>query len=365
MISPPPLATMQVSLPYVHEYRDRHGRLRRYFRRGRRPRIALPGEPGSADFVAAYNAALAGFVVRPPIGVERSQPGTVAAAIAAYYTDQRFLVLAPSSRQMRRAILERFRESHGDKRIGTLHQARIVRMLGTMRPFAARNWLKTLRGLLQFAVAIGLRPDDPSAGIELAKAREGHRHTWSEEEIARFERCHPVGSRPRLAMALLLYTGQRRADVVRMGPQHVAGGLLAVRQQKTRTMLQIPLHPSLAAILVASATGNLAFLVTAAGAPFTAAGFGNAMRQWCDEAGLPECTAHGLRRGQCRRLAEAGCTAPQIAAISGHKSLREVQRYIEDANQVTLARAAIGRLVAAERKQNKNRRVANLPDQSG
>jgi integrase len=142
-------------------------------------------------------------------------------------------------------------------------------------------------------------------------------------------------------MALLLYTGQRRSDVVRMGPQHISGGILSVRQQKTGTALAIPVHPALAEIIAASNCGNPAFLVTAHGAPFSTAGFGNLFREWCDEAELPGCSAHGLRKAACRRLAELGCTAPEIAAISGHKSLREVQRYIEEADQARLARAAM------------------------
>lgn len=330
-------------LPYINEYRDRHGRLRRYFRKRGRPQIPLPGKPGTPEFQLAYNAALASLAVRE-IGKERSAPGTVGGAVAAYYQHTRFLALAPSTQKMRRAILERFRNEHGEKRLALMERSHVARILGAKKPFAARNWLKTLRGLMEFAVELGLRRDDPTAGIEPAKAREGRIHTWTEEEIAAFEQRHPIGSRERLAMALLLYTGQRRSDVVRMGPQHIRDGWISVRQQKTGRTLEIPVHPRLAEILAASSIGNLAFLVTAAGAPFTAAGFGNKMREWCEEAGLPQCSAHGLRKALCRRLAELGCTAPQIAAISGHTSLREVQRYIEEANQMVLAEAAILRM---------------------
>src|SRR5262249_54036778 len=93
---------------------------------------------------------------------------------------------------------------------------------------------------------------------------------------------------------------------------------------------------------------NLAFLVTEFDKPFTAAGFGNKMREWCDEAELPQCSSHGLRKAICRRLAEAGCTGPQIAAISGHKSLVEVQRYIEQANRAKMAEQAIGKMIPQE-----------------
>jgi integrase len=340
-------------IKYVDHFRDRHGRMRYYFRRHGQPRVPLPGQPGSPEFMESYNAALASLQVRP-IGENRSALGSVSAAIGGYYCHNSFLTLGEGTRKMRRAILERFRNQHGEKRLGLIRRKDIIVLLGRQKPFAAHNMLKTLRGLMRFAVEVGLREDDPTDGIERAKAKAGRIHTWDETEIAQFEAKHPIGSRARLAMALMLYTGQRRSDIVHLGPQHIRDGVLVIRQQKTGMaktdeLLQIPVHPELARIIAASGCGNLTFLVTAAGAPFTAAGFGNLFRDWCGEAGLPQCSPHGLRKAQCRRLAEAGCSAPQIAAISGHKSLGEVQRYIEAANQGKLAHAAILQLHGSAR----------------
>jgi integrase len=149
-----------------------------------------------------------------------------------------------------------------------------------------------------------------------------------------------VGSRARLALALLLYTGQRRSDVVRMGRQHVRDGLLHVRQQKTAVELVIPVHSDLAE-LVAGATDRLTFLVNDWGRPFTVGSFSNWFRAQCDMANLRHCSAHGLRKAAARRLAEAGCTEHEIAAITGHASLREVARYTRAADQRRLADAAM------------------------
>jgi integrase len=147
---------------------------------------------------------------------------------------------------------------------------------------------------------------------------------------------------PRLALALLLYTAQRRSDVVVMGRQHVRDGVLIVRQGKTGRLVEIPIHSTLAEILAGTPSEHLTFLTTGAGKPFSAAGFGNLFREWCDEAALPQhCSAHGLRKAACRRLAEAGCTEHQIAAISGHLSLSEIQRYTRAASRAKMARAAI------------------------
>src|SRR5262249_3461586 len=149
--------------------------------------------------------------------------------------------------------------------------------------------------------------------------------------------------KPRLTLELLLHTAQRRADVIRSGPQHVRDGVLSVRQQKTGKTLSIPISSALAAALDATPPHHLTFLVTADGKPFEAAAFTKWFRRCCDAAGLSGYSAHGLRKAACRRLAEAGCSANEIAAISGHSSLREVERYTRAADQARMARNAVAR----------------------
>ena len=214
-------------------------------------------------------------------------------------------------------------------------------------PAAANHWLRLLKMLMQLAVEDKWRPDNPTTGIKRVKNKTDGFHTWSEEEIEQFEARHPVGSKARLALALLLHTAQRRSDVVKMGRQHVRGNSVKVRQQKTGTMLTIPLHAELAEIIAATPSEHLTFLTTSFGKPFTAPGFGNWFRDQCNAAGLPrQCAAHGLRKAACRRLAEAGCSANVIASISGHTTLTEVARYTKAADQERMARdgmAAIAR----------------------
>jgi integrase len=178
-------------------------------------------------------------------------------------------------------------------------------------------------------------------------------HSWTDAEIAQFEKHHPVGSRPRLALALLLFTGQRRSDVVSMGRQHIrdavidgkATQLLHVKQQKTGAELDIPVLAPLAAIIAETPT-DMTFLTTQFGKPFTAAGFGNWFREQCNAARLPHCSAHGLRKAAARRMAEWGFTAHEIAAWTGHLSLREVVRYTKGADQKRLAVAAMSKVKA-------------------
>jgi integrase len=133
-----------------------------------------------------------------------------------------------------------------------------------------------------------------------------------------------------------------------MGPQHIRNGMLRVRQQKTKAALSIPVHPDLQAVLNAAPAGHLTFLTTPGGKPYSARGFTQWFARMCAAAGLPpRCTFHGLRKAACRRLAEAGCTASEIAAISGHRTLKEIARYTSAADQERLARNAMARNINA------------------
>lgn len=332
-----------IRLPYVQAFVDRKtGAVFRYFRRPGCERVRLPGMPGSAEFMAAYQAAL--DAPANEIGGKRTKAGSVNAAIVEYYKSLAFCSLAAGTQRMRRSILERFRAEHGDKPIAPLPAKFIALTLSKMQPFAARNWLKAIRHLIQFAISQGMREDDPTQGIKLPKVKSDGIHTWSEDEIAQFQAAHPVGTKARLALALLLYTAQRRSDVVRMGRQHVRDGVIEVRQEKTGAVLVIPVHAELAAVIEATPSQHLTFLTTRSGRPFAPSDFSEQFRAWCDAAGLPkECSAHGLRKAACRRLAEAGCSANEIAAISGHASLKEVERYTRAADQARMARNAMAR----------------------
>ena len=118
-------------------------------------------------------------------------------------------------------------------------------------------------------------------------------------------------------------------------------GKIKVRQIKTSTALLIPVHPALRTVLATTPRDNFTFLVTSYGKPFSVAGFGNWFRDRCDEASLPQCSAHGLRKAAARRLAEAGCTNQQIKAITGHRTDQEVSRYTAAADQERLAEQAM------------------------
>jgi integrase/recombinase XerD len=159
---------------------------------------------------------------------------------------------------------------------------------------------------------------------------------------------HPIGTKARLAMVLLLYTACRREDVVRLGPQNIRGDRVRFVQAKNEhrnpVAIDMPVHPDLAAAIENTRSGHLNFLVTAFGKPFTPAGFGNWFRDRCNEAGLSHCSAHGLRKAAAARLAERGATPHEIMAVTGHRSLDEIERYTREAARAGLADAAIAKL---------------------
>jgi integrase len=316
---------------------------------GRKPgcaRVKLPGLPGSAEFMDAYQAALDSS---PPsdIGARRNSPGTAAALVALYASSSRFKhEIADETRRTVWVILQRFRNEHGSKRVALLRRQHVLAMLEGRRPFARRNWLRALRGLMQFALSINWISADPTENIKvkLPRASEGLR-AWGEEQIAAFRSRHALGTRQRLALELLLNTAQRRGDAIRMGPQHVRDGKLRVRQQKTGVSLVLDMVPELREAIDAMPSGerHLTYIVTPAGKPYSPGAFSRWFREACGAAGLHGFTAHGLRKAAMRRMAEAGCTVHEIVAWSGHKTLAQVAHYTRSVEQERLAEEAMAK----------------------
>jgi hypothetical protein len=173
-----------VELWRVNSFRDRHGRMRHYFRPPGRKPIPLPGLPGSDEFMEAYRAALKECGDAAPLNLaSRTIAGTLNAAIVGYYSSQDFKVeLAKSTQGMRRAILEKWRLEDGEKRFAAIRSHHLVNMLAPMKPNAQKNWIKTLRGLMKFGKAANLRSDDPTQDVKVVKAGKSMGHmTWLDE----------------------------------------------------------------------------------------------------------------------------------------------------------------------------------------
>ncbi len=337
-----------LNLRYVQRFEDRHGKVRHYFRRPGAKRVSLPGQPDSPEFLAAYQAAIGSEVVPQAraIGVDRVKPGTMAALIVSYYSSPKFRTLKAITQRTYRNILERFRMEHGHKSVAGLRRDHVEALLADHTAGTAINLRKVLKLITAHAVEIGMRADDPLAVMQKAvRATTGHR-TWEEPHIAAYEARWPMGSRERLALDLLLYVGCRRADLVRLGRQMIRGDVLTYTpgKDRTQTALHIPVHPRLRASLDAAPKDQLTLLQTQYGAPFSPAGFTNWFVESAKAAGLKGLTPHGLRKACCRRLAEAGCSANEIMAITGHKNVSEVTTYTKAADQKKLAQNAMKRV---------------------
>jgi len=311
----------RLKLPrYVHGFIDRHGRPRFYFRRPGFERRPLRGLPYSTEFMSDYERALAGQPLL--IGTNKARPGTMRALALSYFASPAFRTLRLSTQRAYRGTIERLCKDHGDKRAADLRRDHVVKLMAARveQPGAANGLRIALRVMMRHAMEIGLRADDPTREVRAIRIRTGGHHSWTDDEIAQFERYHPVGSRARLALALLLYTGQRRGDVIRMGAQHIRNGAIHVKQENTGIELIIPVHPTLAGIIAAAPRDHLTFVTTRLGKPFHGSAFSRWFGEQCDKAGLSHCSAHGLRKAAARRLAEAGCTAHEIGAITGTRA---------------------------------------------
>lgn len=336
---------------HVHGYVTQHGKRVWYYRPpgGKKVRIFVDDDvlPWSPSFLAALEAAQAEG--KPTeFGAGRTVPGTVNASIVSYYQSSAFKALAKSTQDSRRAILESFREDHGDKRVALMHSAALQIIFSSKTPAAQRNWMKALRGWVDHCLTLGMVKNNQLAAVKLAKLKKtGGFHTWADDEIERYRKRHPAGTKARLALEIMLQTGHARVDITRMGDQHVKGGKLSMRRQKTGTQFDIPILPELSAELKlherTEGVVQLAWLTTEQGNPFTAAGFGNWFADRCREAGVPG-RAHGLRKASATRHALNGATAFELMAWHGWKTIQEAQRYVEEANRIRLAESAAAKM---------------------
>lgn len=339
---------------HVSQFTDNRGKERFRFRRTGQKTHYFKAPLGSTAFQTEYQACL-DRAPPPKIEQRRVVPGTLDDLIARFYGSTAFNRTKPITRQKRRSILEGFREMVGKdgKRIGDrsvagvefFHLDKIIATKALVHPFAAVNLRKLLKMLFKYAVKLKMRENNPADLTEPVGATTQGFHTWTDDEIAQYQDHHPLGTKARLALELFLWTAKRRSDGVVLGRQHIRDGCFYGVDDKTGKPSWIPVAPQLQeAIDAMPPHDHLCFLVSERGRPFSAKSFGMRMRKWCDEAGLPQCTTHGLRKAVLRRLADAGHGNTAIKSISLHSNDKEVAIYTAQAAQRALARTAMGAL---------------------
>lgn len=339
---------------------DRHGNPRYYFRAPNQPKIRLKEAPGTPAFEKEVASARLGIPYAPDgqqvqaeavVGNRKFAEGTLGWLVAEYKRRAAGTV-TERTMSMRARILEEVCNSTTPKkkiRRGSLpykamEKKHIVEIRDEMRstPGARNDITKAISAMFAWAVETAdLAKINPCAGIKRLHSGDGF-HTWTENEVRQFEAKHPPGSRARLALNIGLYTGFRLQTMAIFGRQHVsADGWIKIRPKKTERSsgvdVEIPMLPELAAALAEGPVGNLTYLVTEHGKPFSIKGLGNKMRDWCDQAELFHCTMHGLRKAGATRAAENGATEKQLMAIFGWTTMEQAAYYTEKANRKKLA----------------------------
>ncbi len=226
-------------------------------------------------------------------------------------------------------------------------------------PAAANNLRRMLKAIMKLAKKRKLVSHNPMTEIEPIRYKVKGFTDWSDADIREFSNTYPIRTRERLALELLVCAGPRRSDVIRLGPQHVVDGRLKYRQGKTGAEIDIPVLSDLNAAINSMQLDGNTFLSTQFGKPFTETGFYNWFKDKTLKAGLPkDRSPHGLRKACCRRLAEAGCSPHEIMSVSGHATLKEIDRYTRAANRSRLADSAMTTLSNA---RNRDEKLPNQP----
>lgn len=355
---------MELNPRYLLRDTDRHGNPRIYVRR-RGVKIRIREPVGSPTFHIAYARAVERLdridAPRDEKSPRAFPRGTLGWLGAQYLASPEFQAMEPISQFEARRILEScFREPISEtdpEPMGncplqhfTSQAAKRLRDLKAGAKAAANNRRKHLVTMFNWAIeqTPPLATSNPARDIRRIKYKTDGFHTWTDAEISSFERRHPIGTKARLALALLMFTGARRSDVVRLGPANVTDGWLCFVPQKTRKKrpdaTPKPWLPVLADIVARSQCGSVTFLATPAGAPYTPKGFGNWFFDRCREAGISACSAHGLRKVGAVKAAEGGATVNQLMAIFDWLSPQMAILYTEKANRKRMTGEAMGLL---------------------
>lgn len=341
--------------PHVYAVKDRHEKLRyRFVRRGWRS-CYLPGHPGEKEFHAAYVSALDGRVAALPAkAIVKVEPRSLDDLFAKTKHGLRWKKKADRTRHVQSRLLERFLDRkdkkgrrYGDRPVAAVTVAWLENVFGDMSetPAAANVLRKVLAGIMDGAVRMNWRPDNPVRFTEPYPENKDGYHTWTDEEIEQYRSHFALGTIARLTLELALNTAARRCNIATLTRDDIVNGRIAVDHAKGNNETSVPLLATTKAALEALPAAPIKHLViTAFGKPFSEAGLGNRMRKWCDVAGLPQCSLHGLRKAVSRQLAEHGATDAEGQAITGHKKAATFAHYRAKANRANLADRAFSNM---------------------
>ena len=338
--------------PHLLREVSRHGTVRWVVRVGHGPRIPLPGEYASADFMAAYHAAVRG---ESPTQAKRVDERSLEFLVRQWQASSSWAALAKATQRQRANILRHVLKTAGDKPYKAIDKAHIVegRERRAKTPSQANNFLNTMRSLFRWAIEQDFVKGDPTEGVRIVKRPQtGGFKVWSDDEIERFKERWPVGTRERLAFALLRTTGLRRGDAARLGRQHLAEvdgvTVFKLRAEKNGRLVVREILPELVEAIDACPSKGLTFVATPSGRPMTKESFGNWFGEACRAAGVDK-SAHGLRKADATALVQSGSSEAELEGAMGWTPGSGMARvYTRERDDELLAARAIAKLKKAK-----------------
>lgn len=325
---------MPPKLEHVRYVRTR-GKLYAYFNTGRknragRPEYAALPDPRSASFYQSYAAYKAARD-------SRAKPTYTFGAMAdEYQNSKEFGARAEGTRRTYRSIIRTAAELLGEFPIEAIDRS-MIQLILDRRDWggAKRNLFVAVIGLIyKWGRGRGKTNSQPTKGIE--QSETGEHAAWPDDVL---EEALQAEGRAGLAVALLLYTGQRIGDVCKMRWSAIKGGSITVTQQKTGKRLVIPLHAELRARLEQTPKAGMTLLVGDTGKPVGTQVIRDEVKALAGKADLKP---HGLRKNAVIALLRAQCSVAEVAAITG-QSYALVEYYARQIDQEKMAEAAIYR----------------------
>ena len=338
--------------PRLHRQRTRHGKTVWYVRDGHGPRVRLRAEFGSPEFEAEYQVAISGQAVER--GKKAAAVGSLMWLFDRYRETVAWSGLSLATRRQRENIFKGVLKQAGYESATAIKRAHIVagRDRRADTPATAKHFLDAMRGLFRWALDAGHVKVDPTLGVKNPTLSKGGGFpVWTEDDVARYEARWPIGTKERVWLDVLAFTGLRRGDAVQLGRQHVRDGVATIRTEKTGVTVTIPILPTLAATLAAGPCGELAFICGGSREPLAKESFGNMFRDACRAAGVTK-SAHGVRKIGATRAAENGATVAELEAIFGWQGGGMASLYTRAADRGRLAKGAMSKMASGTRSEH-------------
>jgi integrase len=339
--------------PHLQREMTRHGKTVWYVRIDKGPRIRLRAKYGSPEWDGEYQAALSGA---PRVAKGAPAVGTLAWLLDRYRETSDWTGLSPATRRQRENIFMQVLEMAGHQPYAKISTATIVvgRERRAKTPAQARNFLDAMRGLFKWAADAKFVRVDPTLGVKNPPRKKGAGfRPWTEDDIAAYEARWPLGTRQRVWLDVLAYTGLRRGDAVRLGRPHVRDGVATITTEKSQgeVTVTLPILPVLQRTLDIGPCGDLTFIAGERGLPFAKESFGTLFKAACRAAGVPG-SAHGVRKIAATRAANEGATVAQLEAIFGWTGGTMATLYTRGADRKRLAREAMHKLGGNEQRKS-------------